>query len=66
MSEQITVIEGGTVTSPMGFQAGATFAGMKTYREDKYDLGIVFSVSPCSCAGTFTRLSLIHISEPRD
>ena len=55
MSEQIRVIEDGTITSPVGFEAGATFAGMKSYREDKYDLGIVFSESPCSCAGTFTR-----------
>lgn len=55
MSEQIRILENGTLTSPRGFHAGATYAGMKTYAEDKYDLGIVFSTRSGTCAGTFSR-----------
>ena len=54
MAEKIRFVEQGTVTTPKGFVAGATFAGMKTYAEDKLDLGILLSQSPCSAAGTFT------------
>ena len=31
----------GGVTSPKGFVAGATYSGMKTFGEDKFDLGIL-------------------------
>jgi hypothetical protein len=34
--------------------AGATYAGIRTYTEDKLDLGILCSESVCSVAGTFT------------
>ncbi len=55
MNQQIRFLNKGTLTSVQGFQAGATFAGMKTYAEDKYDLGIVYSTRPCTCAGTFSQ-----------
>ena len=55
MNDQIRSIPNGTATSAQGFQAGATFAGMKTYAEDKLDLGIVHSDLPCTSAGVFTR-----------
>lgn len=45
----------GLVTTPKGFLAGATFAGMKTYSKDKMDLGILMSDRPCVTAGMFTR-----------
>lgn len=45
----------GTVTSPQGFEAGAVYAGIKTYGEDKLDLGVLASRQPCSVAGTFTQ-----------
>ena len=54
MSESISFVPNGTVTSPQGFQAGATFAGIKTYSEDKLDLGILSSSFPCKCAAVFT------------
>ncbi|MBI4310585.1 MAG: bifunctional glutamate N-acetyltransferase/amino-acid acetyltransferase ArgJ [Chloroflexi bacterium] len=54
MSQHIKLLEKGTITSAKGFQAGATFAGMKSFAEDKYDLGIVYSTRPCTCAGTFS------------
>ena len=47
-------LEEGTVTSPMGFLAGATYCGIRTYTPDKLDLGILYSEKPCSVAGTFT------------
>ncbi|MQF64624.1 bifunctional glutamate N-acetyltransferase/amino-acid acetyltransferase ArgJ [SAR202 cluster bacterium AC-409-J13_OGT_754m] len=50
----ITSINSGTVTSPNGYWVGATFAGMKTYREDKLDLAILLSGKPCTTAGVFT------------
>jgi glutamate N-acetyltransferase/amino-acid N-acetyltransferase len=43
----------GTVTSPQGFLAGATYAGMKT-EKDSLDLGVLFSEAPCNAAGVFT------------
>ena len=33
MAGQVTRVEGGTVTTPRGFQAGATYAGLKTFAE---------------------------------
>jgi len=54
MAEEITLIEGGNVTSPQGFKAGATYAGIKTYAEDKLDLGLLLSEQPCTAAGVFT------------
>ena len=54
MSERIRFIPNGTVTTVQGFQAGATFAGMKTYAEDKLDLALIVSEAPCVAAGVFT------------
>ncbi|MBI4338389.1 MAG: bifunctional glutamate N-acetyltransferase/amino-acid acetyltransferase ArgJ [Chloroflexi bacterium] len=51
----MSFLDKGTITSPKGFQAGATFAGMKTFAQDKYDLGLVYSTQPCTCAGTFSQ-----------
>ena len=54
MNQQVRFLSNGTVTSAQGFHAGATFAGMKTYAEDKLDMGILYSTLPCTCAGVFT------------
>jgi glutamate N-acetyltransferase/amino-acid N-acetyltransferase len=45
-------ISGGTITSPKGFLAGATRAGIKT--SGSLDLGILYSEVPCVAAGLFT------------
>jgi len=45
-------IPGGTVTSPKGYVAGATSAGLKT--KGGLDLGILYSEVPCVAAGLFT------------
>ena len=54
MTTPISLIDGGAVTSPQGFSAGATYAGLKPFAEDKLDLGIIASDSPCTAAGVFT------------
>ena len=54
MAGSIDVVEGGTVTTVPGFLAGATYAGIKTYAEDKLDLGMILSETPCVAAGVFT------------
>lgn len=50
---KIDFISGGSVTSPEGFFAGATYAGIKK-TEGSLDLGILFSEAPCVTAGLFT------------
>ena len=54
MTTELKWLEDGTITSPRGFSAGATYSGIRTYAEDKLDLGVVCSEVPCSAAGTFT------------
>ena len=54
MPGPITFIDDGAVTTPQGFSAGATYAGLKTYSEDKLDLGLIVSDLPCVAAGVFT------------
>ena len=59
MAGAIEFLEGGTVTSAQGFLAGATFAGLKTFAEDKLDLAIIFSDTPCTVAGVFTKSTIV-------
>lgn len=62
----IEEIEGGGVTSPLGFRAGATFAGIKTLGKAPLDLGIIASDAPCVSAAMFTRSNVkgaaVHVS----
>jgi glutamate N-acetyltransferase/amino-acid N-acetyltransferase len=51
---KIKPVSGGTVTSPKGFCAGATYAGIKKNTGDALDLAILFSEAPCTVAGLFT------------
>ncbi len=53
-SAKIDFIPGGTVTSPKGFFAGATYVGIKKKTEHSLDLGILFSERPCATAGILT------------
>ena len=48
------VIHGGTITSPQGFLAGASYAGIKSKGDNLLDLGILCSEVPCIAAGVFT------------
>jgi glutamate N-acetyltransferase / amino-acid N-acetyltransferase len=45
----------GSVTTPRGFRAGATYAGMKTFGDGKLDIAVLRSGEPCATAATFTR-----------
>ena len=54
MSAQIDIIAGGGVTSPQGFCAGATYAGIKKKSKDVLDLGILYSEVSCTAAAVFT------------
>jgi glutamate N-acetyltransferase/amino-acid N-acetyltransferase len=54
MAAEIEFIPQGTVTSPEGFFAGATSAGISKKAGDKPDLGVLFSEAPCVAAGAFT------------
>jgi glutamate N-acetyltransferase/amino-acid N-acetyltransferase len=54
MPGAIQRIQGGSVTTPRGFSAGATAAGIKTHGEEKLDLGLLYSAQTCTWAGTFT------------
>jgi glutamate N-acetyltransferase/amino-acid N-acetyltransferase len=53
MNAGFEFIPSGTVTSPNGFTAGATSAGIK--KEKILDLAILASEVPCDAAGLFTR-----------
>ena len=55
MAAQIVQVADGSVTTPAGFLAGATYAGLKTYGDDPLDVGILLSESPAAAAGTFTK-----------
>ena len=54
MEAEIEFINSGSVTSPRGFHAGATYAGIKKKAEDALDLGILFSEVPSAAAAVFT------------
>ncbi len=62
MSGPITHIDGGTITTARGFRAGGTYVGIKTYSEDKMDMGMLLSDTPCSAAGVFTKSTLVSPS----
>lgn len=56
MAAALEWIEGGGVTSPAGWRAGGSYAGIKTYGEQpRLDVGILVAGRPCAIAGIFTR-----------
>ena len=48
------VIEGGSITSPKGYLAGACYVGVKSHKSDKPDVAVLYSQEPASCAALFT------------
>ncbi len=54
MEAEIEFVTMGSVTSPEGFHAGATYAGIKKKAAGSMDLGILFSEVPCAAAALFT------------
>jgi glutamate N-acetyltransferase/amino-acid N-acetyltransferase len=51
----VTIIDQGGVTSPTGFIAGASYAGIKTLGVAPLDVAILASEVPARCAAVFTR-----------
>ena len=49
----------GHSTTPKGFLAGSTYAGVKTYGEGKLDLAVLISELPCTTAATYTK-NVLH------
>lgn len=58
MAAEIEFLSQGTVTSPEGFFAGATSAGINKRAADKLDLAVLFSEAPCLAAAVFTNSKL--------
>jgi glutamate N-acetyltransferase/amino-acid N-acetyltransferase len=54
MSTKIEIITNGGVTTPKGFSAGATYAGIKKKSKDALDLSLLYSEVPCAAAAVFT------------
>ena len=54
MEAKIELIASGGITSPRGFRAGATYAGIREKTKDSLDLGILFSEVPCVATALFT------------
>ena len=48
------VIEGGGITSPKGFTAGAVYVGVKSRKSQKPDVAVLYSETEASCAAVFT------------
>ena len=56
MATDLEWLDAGGVTSPLGFVAGATYAGIKTYGPDpRLDVALLASERACAVAGIFTR-----------
>ncbi|MGB2885822.1 MAG: bifunctional ornithine acetyltransferase/N-acetylglutamate synthase, partial [Dehalococcoidia bacterium] len=54
MTSSSKLVSQGTITTPRGFLAGVTYAGIKKPDVDALDLGILYSEVPCVAAGVFT------------
>jgi len=54
MEAKIELVPSGGITSPLGFHAGATYAGIKKKAEDSLDLGVLLSEAPCVATAFFT------------
>jgi glutamate N-acetyltransferase/amino-acid N-acetyltransferase len=54
MEDSIDLIPGGGVTSPRGFLAGATSAGIRNKQNGRLDLGILYSEVTCTAAAVFS------------
>ena len=60
MTAELEWLDGGGVTSPGGWRAGAVAAGIKRYGDEpRLDLGILVSDTRCAAAGVFTRNAIV-------
>ncbi|MBQ4425638.1 MAG: bifunctional glutamate N-acetyltransferase/amino-acid acetyltransferase ArgJ [Lachnospiraceae bacterium] len=51
---EIRKIEGGGITTPRGFLAGACYAAIKSRKTEKPDVAVLYSEAPCAAAACFT------------
>lgn len=70
MANDLQWIDGGGVTSPRGFRAGAVYAGIRTYGEEpRFDVGLLVADAPCAVAGIFSSNAVvgapIRLDRPR-
>jgi glutamate N-acetyltransferase/amino-acid N-acetyltransferase len=72
--EGLIDVPDGTVTTPLGFSAGVTAAGIREDRPDRFDLSLLLSEARCSAAAVYTshrfpgaslRLSRDHLADHR-
>ncbi len=54
MKATFNIIKDGGITSPKGFYAGATYAGIKKKAKGVMDLAVLYSEVTCTAAGVFT------------
>ena len=59
------VIEGGGITSPKGFTAGAVYVGVKSRKSQKPDVAVLYSETEASCACGKRRLERTASSTKR-
>ena len=62
MADNIELIPNGGVTSPAGYLAGGTYAGLKSAGEEVLDLGMLVSEHPASVAGTYSTNAVLSPS----
>ena len=62
MTDTIESVPDGGVTSPSGYLAGGTRAGLKSAGADVLDLGILLSERPAAVAGTFSTNAVLSPS----
>jgi len=62
MSTIIELVQNGSVTSPKGFLAGGTYAGLKSAGDNVLDLGILVSESLANIGATFSTNSILSPS----
>jgi glutamate N-acetyltransferase/amino-acid N-acetyltransferase len=70
VADDLQWIEGGGITTPRGFRAGAVYAGIRTYGDEpRYDVGLLVSDRPCAVAGIFSTNAVvgapIKLNRPR-
>jgi glutamate N-acetyltransferase/amino-acid N-acetyltransferase len=55
MEAPLIEVPDGTITTPIGFVAGATHAGIRYPDRDRLDLALLYSERVCAAAGVFTQ-----------
>jgi glutamate N-acetyltransferase/amino-acid N-acetyltransferase len=70
VADDLQWIEGGGITTPHGFRAGAVYANIRTYGDEpRFDVGLLVSDEPCTVAGLFSSNAVvgapIKLNRPR-